>query len=134
MGILKWLRRWVGEERGEKGAPPERLVPPRKDPFPDHQLLEEITIIDIRTPEEVEEYGELEGAIQIPFDNLFQSRLLLLDRNRKYGILDLRGVYAREAVEIARQVGLEVVELKGGFFYLTEVLNIKPKKRGRVGE
>jgi len=133
---MEWLRRlFKGVKKGEtEGAKEGRGgrggVQLKKDPFPDYQLLKEVTILDIRTPEEVEEYGELPNSIHIPFDHLFQSRVLLLDRSQKYGVVDLRGIYSKEATQLLQQLGFEAVELKGGFFYLTEVLNFKPIKRG----
>ena len=42
--------------------------------------------------------------------------------------MDLRGNCIQEALEIAKEAGLNAVELRGGFFYLTEVMNIKPVK------
>ena len=52
----------------------------------------------------------------------------MLDKTKKYGIIDLRGDKVKEATLIAKEVGLDVKELKGGFFYISEVLNIKPIK------
>ncbi|MRJ05924.1 MAG: rhodanese-like domain-containing protein [Epsilonproteobacteria bacterium] len=122
---------WKIFKRGKKGGgytPRKPIEKLRKDDFPDYDLLKEITILDIREPEEVEEYGTLPNSIQIPFDTYFASKLLMLDKSKKYGIMDLRGVHSREAVKIAQQVGLDAIELKGGFFYITEVLNFKPIK------
>ncbi len=52
----------------------------------------------------------------------------MLDKNKKYGIMDLRGVNIKHALEIVKKAGLDAVELRGGFFYLSEVMNIKPIK------
>ena len=100
----------------------------KKDPFPDYDLVKNITIIDIRDEEEIKEYGQYENSIHIPFDDYFASKLLMLDKSKKYGIMDLRGVYSKKATQIAKEVGLDAIELKGGFFYLSEVLNYKPKE------
>jgi len=54
-----------------------------------------------------------------------------LDKTKKYGIMDLRGVYIKDALEIAEEVGIDAVELRGGFFYLSEVMNIKPVKEDK---
>jgi len=108
----------LGEEKRE----------PRADAFPTYELLKEVTIIDIRDEEEVEEYGKMPNSIHIPFHSGFTEELMKLDKNTKYGIMDLRGVYIQEALEIAKKVGLNAVELRGGFFYLTEVMNLKPIK------
>ena len=52
----------------------------------------------------------------------------MLDKNKKYGIMDLRGVDIYEAERIAKEVGLNAKALRGGFFYISEVLNYKPMK------
>lgn len=108
----------LGEEKREPGA----------DAFPTYELLKEVVVIDIRNDEEVEQYGRIPNSVHIPFHPGFTEALMKLDKKKKYGVMDLRGVYINEAVEIAKQVGLDAVELRGGFFYLTEVMNIKPVK------
>jgi len=107
-----------------------KMVEPKKDPFPDYNDVKERIIIDIRDSEDVEFYGKLPNSIQIPFDEYFASKLMMLDKNKKYAIMDDRGILTNlnKAVEIAKSVGLDVVGLRGGFFYITEVLNVKPKK------
>ena len=106
------------------------MVEPKKDPFPDYEEIKNLTIIDIRDLEDVEYYGRLENSIHIPFDEYFSSKLLMLDKNKKYGIMDLRGIVSdlKEAERIAKEIGLDAKALRGGFFYITEVLNIKPIK------
>ncbi|MEO1923706.1 MAG: rhodanese-like domain-containing protein [Nautiliaceae bacterium] len=106
------------------------MVSPKKDPFPDYDEIKNLIIIDIRGPEDVEYYGKLENSINIPFDEYFASKLLMLDKNKKYGIMDLRGIVSdlKEAERIAKEIGLDAKALRGGFFYITEVLNIKPIK------
>jgi len=108
----------------------KNMVNPKKDPFPDYDEIKNLTIIDIRDPEDVEYYGKLENSINIPFDEYFASKLLMLDKNKKYGIMDLRGIVSEleEAERIAKERGLDAKALRGGFFYITEVLNIKPIK------
>jgi rhodanese-related sulfurtransferase len=106
----------------------EEKSSPRIDDFPSYELLEEITIIDIRDKEDIKYYGYLSNSINIPFDNNFYNEIKKLDKNKKYGIMDLRGNCIQEALEIAKEAGLNAVELRGGFFYLTEVMNIKPVK------
>jgi len=108
----------------------EEMVSPKKDPFPDYNDVRERVIIDIRDIEDVDFYGKLPNSIQIPFDEYFASKLMMLDKNKKYAIMDDRGILANldKAVEIAKSVGLDVVGLRGGFFYITEVLNVKPIK------
>jgi len=106
----------------------DALVEPKKDPFPTQDDLKDLTIIDIRDEEDIEYYGKYPNSILIPFDEYFGSKLLMLDKTKKYGIMDLRGDKAKDATLIAKEVGLDVKELKGGFFYISEVLNIKPIK------
>ena len=108
----------LGEEKRE----------PRADAFPTYELLNEIVILDIRDKDEVEEYGKMPNSVNIPFHPGFTEAVMKLDKNKKYGVMDLRGVYIKEALEIVRQIGLDAVELRGGFFYLTEVMNLKPVK------
>ncbi|GAX87613.1 conserved hypothetical protein [Lebetimonas natsushimae] len=102
----------------------------KKDPFPDYNDVKTRTIIDIRDPEDVEFYGKLPNSVNIPFDEYFASKLLMLDKSKKYAIMDDRGILSNlnKAVEVAKNLGLDVVGLRGGFFYITEVLNVKPIK------
>lgn len=116
--FVKGRKLKLGEEKRE----------PRADAFPTYELLEEIIILDIRDEDEVEQYGKMPNSINIPFHPGFTESAMKLDRNKKYGVMDLRGVYINEALEILKQIGVDAVELRGGFFYLTEVMNIKPVK------
>ena len=106
----------------------KEMVEPKKDPFPTYDEVKNLTIIDIREPEDIEYYGKYPNSIHIPFDEYFASKLLMLDKNKKYGIMDLRGVDIYEAERIAKEVGLNAKALRGGFFYISEVLNYKPVK------
>jgi len=108
----------------------EEMVAPKKDPFPDYNDVREKVIIDIRDSEDIEFYGKLANSINIPFDEYFASKLMMLDKSKKYAIMDDRGILTNlnKAVEIAKSIGLDVVGLRGGFFYITEVLNVKPIK------
>ncbi len=102
----------------------------KKDPFPDYEEVKNLVIIDIRDKEDIEYYGKYPNSIHIPFDDYFASKLMMLDKSKKYGIMDLKGVepVLNEAERIAKEVGLDAKKLKGGFFYLSEVLNYKPIK------
>ena len=108
----------------------QEFVEPKKDPFPTYEEVKNLTIIDIRDDEDIEYYGKYPNSIHIPFDEYFASKLMMLDKSKKYGIMDLKGVDAilDEAVRIAKEVGLDAKKLKGGFFYISEVLNYKPIK------
>jgi rhodanese-related sulfurtransferase len=111
----------------KKEAPKTEL---KKDPFPDYEEVKNLTIIDIRDKEDIEYYGKYPNSIHIPFDEYFASKLMMLDKSKSYGIMDLKGVepILNEAERIAKEVGLNAKKLKGGFFYLSEVLNYKPIK------
>ena len=102
----------------------------QKDPFPTIEEIKELIIIDIRDKEDIEFYGKFSNSIQIPFDEYFASKLLMLDKTKKYGIMDLKGIEVtlNKAEQIAKEVGLNAKKLKGGFFYISEVLNYKPIK------
>jgi len=108
----------------------QEMVEPKKDPFPDYDEVKNLIIIDIRDKEDIEYYGKFPNSIHIPFDEYFASKLLMLDKNKKYGIMDLKGIEStlNEAERIAKEVGLNAKKLKGGFFYISEVLNYKPIK------
>ena len=106
----------------------DEMVKPKKDPFPTYDEVKNLTIIDIRDPEDVEYYGKYPNSIQIPFDEYFASKLMMLDKSKEYGIMDLRGVDIYEAEKIAKEIGLNAKALRGGFFYISEVLNYKPIK------
>jgi hypothetical protein len=47
--------------------------------------------------------------------------------------MDLKGIepVLDEAVKIAKEAGLDVKKLKGGFFYISEVINYKPVKEDK---
>jgi len=106
----------------------KKLVTPKKDPFPTYDEVKNLVIIDIRDEEDIKFYGRYPNSIHIPFDEYFASKLMMLDKSKKYGIMDLRGVDIYEAERIAREVGLDAKALRGGFFYISEVLNYKPIK------
>ena len=104
------------------------MVSPKKDPFPDYEEVKNSVIIDIRDKEDIEYYGKYENSIHIPFDEYFASKLLMLDKDKNYVIMDLRGSEIYEAERIAKEIGLNAKGLRGGFFYVSEVLNYKPIK------
>ena len=105
-----------------------QMVKPKKDPFPTLEEVKNLTLIDIRDLEDVEYYGKYPNSIHIPFDDMFASKLMKLDKNKEYGIMDLRGDLVNEAERIAKEIGLNAKALKGGFFYISEVINYKPIK------
>jgi rhodanese-related sulfurtransferase len=114
----------------KKNKTESTLIEPKKDPFPDYDEVKNLTIIDIRDKEDIEYYGKYPNSVHIPFDEYFASKLMMLDKSKKYGIMDLKGIDSvlDEAVSIAKKIGLDAKKLKGGFFYISEVLNYKPLK------
>ena len=104
------------------------MVKPKKDPFPDYEEVKNSIIIDIRDEEDIKYYGKYPNSIHIPFDEYFTSKLLMLDKNKNYTIMDLRGSDIYKAEKIAKEIGLNAKGLRGGFFYVSEVLNYKPIK------
>lgn len=70
-------------------APPEaRAEPPRFDPDVLAKRLadgEDIFLLDVRTPEELEEHGLIEGAVNIPIDQL-EARLAEIPKDRPVAV------------------------------------------------
>lgn len=81
------------------------------------QLIQnqEVQIIDLRTPQELE-MGKIEGAKNIDFyEPDFRSNLDALDRSQPYLIYCNSGNRSAQALEMMREMGFEdVKELKGG--------------------
>ena len=109
----------------------QKKIELKKDPFPTYEEVKNLTIIDIRDEEDIRYYGKYPNSVHIPFDEYFASKLMMLDKSKKYGIMDLRGVDIYEAERIAKEVGLNAKALRGGFFYISEVLNYKPIKEDK---
>ncbi len=104
------------------------MIKPKKDPFPDYDEVKNSIIIDIRDVEDIEYYGKYPNSVHIPYDDYFTSKIAMLDKNKEYRIMDSRGDKIKEAEETAKKLGLKAKGLKGGFFYISEVLNYKPIK------
>ncbi len=71
-------------------APPEAAAaePPRFDPDVLAKRLadgEDIFLLDVRTPEELEEHGLIEGAVNIPIDQL-EARLAEVPKDRPVAV------------------------------------------------
>ena len=74
------------------------------------------TLIDLRTPAELEE-GIVEGAINIDFqDDMFKSRLLELDKDKPYFVYCARGGRSGKAASLMKELKFkEVYDMDGGF-------------------
>ncbi|OEH85258.1 hypothetical protein BHU72_06455 [Desulfuribacillus stibiiarsenatis] len=71
------------------------------------------TLIDVRTPVEYQD-DHIEGAILIPIDEL-KSRILELDKNKKYIVICRSGNRSSKACDIFIQQGFsEFYSVKGG--------------------
>ena len=72
-------------------------------------------IVDVRTPEEYQE-GHLEGAININwFDADFQNQVESLDRKKTLYVYCKKGGRSAEAAKVMDSLGLEVIDLIGGY-------------------
>jgi len=73
--------------------------------------------IDIRTPEEIEESGKVEGAIEMDFfDNEFKSKFALLDKNKPYVIYCRSGGRSGKTLKLSKKLGFkEVYDMSPGF-------------------
>lgn len=76
-----------------------------------------LTILDVRTPSEIEK-GSVEGAIHLNFyDPDFDKKISTLDPNTRYLLYCQSGSRARKAAEILRSQGVGKIYLlkKGGY-------------------
>lgn len=74
-----------------------------------------LQVLDVRTPEEVQE-GHLPGAINIDFKSAdFKSKLNALPKDESYLVYCRSGVRSGKAVEMMKSLGFKrVYELEGG--------------------
>ena len=86
---------------------------------------EEYLLLDVRTEEEFNN-GHLEGALNIPVDNL-RDRLSELDKNKKIVEYCQVGIRGYIADRILSQNGFKVLNVTGGY-KTTSMLDYDPKK------
>jgi rhodanese-related sulfurtransferase len=104
----------------------ERLSPMRED-FPDENFLNEGRIvIDIRDEDSIKDLGYYEGSIFLSVDENFVEQVKKL--NKPVYVLCEKGVESYEATKLLRENGIDAQNLNGGFYYIREVINIKPVK------
>lgn len=78
-----------------------------------------IKIIDVRNPKEIQSYGKIDNALEIPLDDLRSS----LDKltASEYVIYCQKGLRGYLAALILNQHGKKVYNLKGGFHFWSQV-------------
>jgi NADPH-dependent 2,4-dienoyl-CoA reductase/sulfur reductase-like enzyme/rhodanese-related sulfurtransferase len=80
-----------------------------------HDLYaEENVLVDVRSSEEIEENGAVEGSIHIPLDEL-RERLKDLDRTKTYVLFCAIGLRGYIACRILVQNGFEAKNFSGGY-------------------
>jgi rhodanese-related sulfurtransferase len=114
------------EKKINWGFGTERLSPMRED-FPDENFLNEGRIvIDIRDEDSIKDLGYYEGSIFLSVDENFVEQVKKL--NKPVYVLCEKGVESYEATKLLRENGIDAQNLNGGFYYIREVINIKPVK------
>lgn len=98
-----------------------------KDPFPTHDNYNERLIIDIRDEESIEALGFYKGSKTVAYDAKFLENMAPY-KEGKIALLDERCVESIEANDLLVKEGFDSIYLSGGFYYLRDVLNIKPEK------
>jgi len=119
------LSKLFGKKEQKWGYGAERIAPKRED-FPDENFLNEgRVIVDIRDKESIEDLGYFDGSVFIEFNEKFVDEVKKL--NKPVYVLCERGVDSFEATKLLKENGVDAENLNGGFYYIREVLNIKPK-------
>ena len=96
-------------------APPEAPVRVGVTDFADVIASPDVTIVDVRTPEEFAQ-GHIEGAINIPVEYAdFTDQVSQLDADGTYAVYCRSGNRSRSAVDQMSEVGINgIYELKSG--------------------
>jgi rhodanese-related sulfurtransferase len=98
-----------------------------REDFPDENFLNEGRIvIDIRDEDSIKDLGYYEGSIFLSVDENFVEQVKKL--NKPVYVLCEKGVESYEATKLLRENGIDAQNLNGGFYYIREVINIKPVK------
>ena len=100
--------------------------------FPDVNLVNSRILIDIKPQEATEDLGKIKNSILIPFDRFEEEVSEVVDKikskfskNDKLAIVCEKGVDSIEVANELKKQGYDAISLKGGFYYLTEVLNLE---------
>ncbi|NNF22796.1 MAG: rhodanese-like domain-containing protein [Saprospiraceae bacterium] len=77
----------------------------------------EYIFVDLRTPEEIEEFGMIEGSIVLDMKNMsFKTKLNELDRDKKYVLYCRAGNRSARAYKMTQGMGFKTVyDLTDGF-------------------
>ena len=96
-------------------APPEAPVRVGVTDFADVIASPDVTIVDVRTPEEFAQ-GHIEGAVNIPVEYAdFTDQVSQLDADGTYAVYCRSGNRSRSAVDQMSEVGINgIYELKSG--------------------
>ena len=73
---------------------------------------ENVYLLDVRRPEELEEHGAIEGYVNIPIDEL-EARLSEIPQDRKVVVYCMRGGRASRGAELLAKNGHSGVEFGG---------------------
>jgi len=75
----------------------------------------EVTLIDLRTPEEVNDTGVISGAQVIDYINAdFDSSIKMLDKSKSYIVYCKAGGRSAKAAKKMKKMGLNVRDYSGG--------------------
>ena len=110
-----------------------------KSEYPTKELLNSnIPIVDIRTPGEWKETGILKDAVPIMFfdqNGNYNINRFLTELNQKVDTKKPFALICRTgsrtsmvAPWLAKELGYNVINLKGGMMYVTRALGVKPVK------
>jgi len=104
----------------------------------DKILQSHIPIVDIRTPQEWQETGILKGAVPIMFFDSrgnYNAKKFLQELNQKIDTKKPFAIICRTGSRtsmvgpwLSKELGYNVLNLKGGMMYALHKLNIKPVK------
>ena len=77
---------------------------------------ENVQIVDVRTPEEVQD-GKIEGSVNINFyDSNFKEQIAALDKGTPVYVYCRSGGRSSKAMQIMKEMGFKIIyELQGGF-------------------
>jgi len=73
---------------------------------------EDVYLLDVRRPEELEEHGAIEGYVNIPIDDL-EAHLAEIPKDRKVVVYCMRGGRASRGAELLTKNGHSGVEFGG---------------------
>ena len=69
-------------------------------------------LLDVREPKELEEYGTLKNAVNVPLGQV-EKRVAEVPKDRKVVVFCQRGIRAAKAAEVLKRNGVEVIGVAG---------------------